>query len=209
MGEVLELTWPLKEGGLVEVQTIKKFVPEKHKGGDDAEKYFSMGDDLEEEEDEVYEYLPIEDEIEDEEFAIIAMSKFNGNKFGGKYKNVEFEGAACGCNMVKGVFTDKEGKKTNITFYNTRAIFNYGYPKVPAQAVTVKFKGEKEEANLFVKVIKVDNPNFEYFVLGCENYAGTEAPEGDMLDQLEKRPKYTGIVDKDGNLWLRKNYNSF
>ncbi len=174
----LELSWTTTSSRTFEVISFRKY--EINQPSTDSEEY---------------------DEIEEEEEMgfIMFSPTLESNKI--FIQSNEFSGTLCGKTIIKSTFKH-DNSIVDITFYSTKDVRNLGFPNTPIQSVLAEFKGEVKEQPLFIKVFKVDNPSFKYFLTAATNYNCEAEPDDYIIDMLNRRPQYTGIIDNDGRIFL-------
>lgn len=192
-GNAFELSWFITSSKPLEVVAFSKDEMLEHSnedGEDNAQTcVFSTFDEMEEE----------EEEYADENLIMISP-KLQGGKF--TTQGDIFSGAVYGQTIIKSTFKPDNSSPVDITFYNTWDLINLGYPEVPVQSVIAQFKGEEEKYPLFLKVFKVDNPSFKYFITAVLHNNCIHEPDDCIIDKLERHPQYTGIIDNDGKVFL-------
>lgn len=144
-----------------------------------------------------------EEEEEEEEGGCywFLSPKLEGNKI--TTQDDIFSGIVCGKTIIKSSFKPyNSNSPVDITFYNTQDVRTLGYPNISVQSVVAQFKGDENKHPLFLKVFKVDNPNFKYFILATTNSDGKSEPDNYTIDILDRHPQYTGIIDNDGKTFL-------
>lgn len=187
----LILSWPTTSSRPLEVisfskNELKRPSIDEEENDETLVMYFDVLEEEEEEEVDSYWFL---------------SPKLEGNKI--TTQDDIFSGVLCGNTIIKSSFKPyNSNRSVDITFYNARDVKTLGYPNVPVQSVVAQIKGEEKEYPLFLKVFKVDNPSFKYFILATPNSDWKSEPDDYTIDVIERHPQYTGIIDNDGKTLL-------